>query len=76
MKKIIYLLIYILGCAISFGWGYDLKDRHAKEDDRCLTYGDITILSVISITSWISVMACAIVEISESDFFNKQINCK
>lgn len=76
MKKFIYLLIYLLGYAVSWGAGYRLKDKQAKDVGECLTYGDVTVVSGLSLMSWISVVAIVIVEISESDFFDKQIDCK
>lgn len=82
MKKLIYLLIYILGYAVSWGFTYKLGDKRHKEANLCLTYGDITTISCISFGSWLTVgcvgLVWALDEVTplfNTEFLNKPLNC-
>jgi hypothetical protein len=72
MKKVIG--IYIIGVALGWFMGFNHVRHINKKYDLKTTYGDMAFVSVMSLFSWLDVAPLCIIELSESDFWDKPIN--
>lgn len=71
IKKII--AIYLVGVILSFGMGFNNIYNSNKKYNLPFTYGDLALITSLSLLSWSSVFAFSIVEISDLDFWDKEI---
>lgn len=70
-KKII--IIYLVGVIVGWGLGFNHMKHFSKSINSQMTYGDVAFITALSLFSWADVTALGLIELAESDFWNKPI---